>query len=227
MVVNQISRRELFHKFKSNIPISRMLTVTPTPAFMLSKLNFTAVSACINMEVSLLSTSSRAQISWDDGISVSYYLPSCPSFLDGSTGRLQPNDDTWRRWAYVFAKVEGFLQGKRVYLRGNRLYVLRRSTSKGLPLNGLDGEEFLGQIWWVQKDDGKGGKGHCPIWRNQMLKKTGNIKSNTLFCFQTKIYRFSFRVWQWWCFQHHLSTASLPFWVSWQIISMSVLSMTI
>ena len=91
MVVNQISMRELFHRFKSNIPISRMLTVTPSPAFALWKLKFTAMTECINMEVSLLSTSSRAEISLNDGISVSYYLPSCSSFLDGSTNRLQPS----------------------------------------------------------------------------------------------------------------------------------------
>ena len=97
MVLNQISRHELFHKFKSNIPISRMLTVTPSLAIVLSKLNFTAMTACINREVSLLSTLSRAQISLDDG-SVSYYLLSCSSLLDGSTDRFQSNDNTWRRW---------------------------------------------------------------------------------------------------------------------------------
>ena len=74
-------RCELYDKFKSNIPITRRLTVTPSPAFVLSKLNFTDVTAYINMEVSDVSTSSRAQISLDDG-SVPYYLPySCSSFL--------------------------------------------------------------------------------------------------------------------------------------------------
>ena len=50
---------------------------------------------------------------------------------------------------------------------------------------------------------------------------------NSLYAFRPKNYRFCFRVWQWWWFQHHLSTTSLPIWVSWQTLSMSVLSMTI
>ena len=89
-------------------------------------------------------------------------------------------------------------------------------------------KNFLAKFDECKKMMEKEGKDTAQFGEIKCWKKyVGNIKYNSLFCFQTKNYRFCFRVWQWWCFQHHLSTASLPFWVSWQIISMSVLSMTI